>query len=59
MSPPIKSISDQKALINALKNDILTVVGTDHCAFNLKQKEMGIDDFRKIVNFKIYIAQWR
>jgi dihydroorotase-like cyclic amidohydrolase len=28
MSPPIKSINDQKALINGLKNDILQLIGT-------------------------------
>jgi dihydropyrimidinase len=50
MSPPIRSINDQQALVNAVKNKILDLVGTDHCTFDMAQKRMGVDDFTKIPN---------
>jgi dihydropyrimidinase len=51
MSPPIRKERDREALWNALANDIIQVVGTDHCTFDFKgQKDMGKDDFRKIPN---------
>ncbi len=50
MSPPIRSVEDQKALANGLKQGVLSLVGTDHCVFNTTQKEMGLKDFRKIPN---------
>lgn len=51
MSPPLRKKHDQEALWAALANDIIQVVGTDHCTFDFKgQKDMGKDDFRKIPN---------
>ncbi|MEW6283614.1 MAG: dihydropyrimidinase [Candidatus Eremiobacterota bacterium] len=51
MSPPLRKKEDQTALWHALVNDIIQVVGTDHCTFDFKgQKDMGKDDFRKIPN---------
>lgn len=50
MSPPIRSIQDQKALIAGLKSKILDLTGTDHCVFDSEQKKMGMGDFRKIPN---------
>ncbi|CAA0833514.1 Dihydropyrimidinase [Striga hermonthica] len=50
MSPPIRAPGHGKALQAALSTGILQLVGTDHCTFNSTQKEMGIDDFRKIPN---------
>ena len=50
MSPPIRGIEDQKALIAGLKNRILDLTGTDHCTFDSEQKKMGLGDFRKIPN---------
>ncbi|XP_048318507.2 dihydropyrimidinase isoform X3 [Ziziphus jujuba] len=50
MSPPIRAAGHDKALQAALSTGVLQLVGTDHCAFNSKQKALGIDDFRKIPN---------
>jgi dihydropyrimidinase len=51
LSPPLRKQADQDALWNALATDAISVVGTDHCAFDFaSQKAMGRDDFRKIPN---------
>lgn len=50
MSPPLRTYKDNKALWNALDKSIISTVGTDHCPFMMKQKENGINDFRKIPN---------
>lgn len=51
MSPPLRSIDNQEPLWNALANDQIQTVSTDHCSFNYKgQKERGIGDFTKIPN---------
>ena len=51
-SPPLRAKAEdhQDELWMALRTDDLSVVSTDHCPFCMKQKEMGIDDFRKIPN---------
>ena len=50
MSPPLRDKSNQKHLWDALNQGIIDTVGTDHCPFDLKQKELGIGDFTKIPN---------
>jgi dihydropyrimidinase len=51
LSPPLRKKADQEALWNALATDTISVVGTDHCAFDFaNQKAMGKDDFRLIPN---------
>lgn len=51
LSPPLRKKADQEALWNALATDQISVVGTDHCAFDFaRQKAMGKDDFRLIPN---------
>jgi len=51
ISPPIRSIQDQKALWRALADGTVDVISTDHCPFNTKgQKDVGINDFTKIPN---------
>jgi dihydropyrimidinase len=50
MSPPIRSLRDQRALRGAVAGAVLTIVGTDHAVFNSTQKALGIRDFRKIPN---------
>jgi dihydropyrimidinase len=51
MSPPIRKQRDRDALWAALANDIIQVVGTDHCTFDfVGQKDMGRHDFRQIPN---------
>jgi dihydropyrimidinase len=51
MSPPLRKIEDNGIIWQALQDDIVNVVATDHCAFNLAdQKQAGRNDFRKIPN---------
>lgn len=51
MSPPIRPLGHQEPLWSALKSGIIHTVATDHCPFHQhKQKEMGLNDFRKIPN---------
>ena len=47
-SPPIRKVSDQKALWAALRRGDIRTISTDHCSFTLAQKDMGRDDFTKI-----------
>lgn len=50
-TPPMRSDADQEALWLGLQRRELSVVSTDHAAFNFKgQKEMGMHDFTKIPN---------
>jgi dihydropyrimidinase len=50
MSPPLRKVEDNEALWEAIKDGTIDTIGTDHCPFNLKQKLMGKNDFRKIPN---------
>lgn len=50
MSPPLRGKDDNEALWWGLADGILSTVGTDHCAFNNAQKDMGKDDFTKVPN---------
>ncbi len=50
MSPPLREKKDQKALWSGLNQGLVQVVGTDHCPFTWKQKQMGKKDFSKIPN---------
>jgi len=50
MSPPLRKKEDQNTLWASISKGIVSTIGTDHCPFNLKQKEKGINDFRKIPN---------
>src|SRR5580704_15602118 len=50
-TPPLREKWHQEKLWQALTQDTLQVVSTDHCPFCFKeQKELGIDDFTKIPN---------
>jgi len=50
ISPPLRKEEDNQVLWEAIAKGIIKTIGTDHCPFNLKQKELGINDFRKIPN---------
>jgi len=50
MSPPLREKKDQAALWSGINQDLIQVVGTDHCPFTWKQKQMGKNDFSKIPN---------
>jgi dihydropyrimidinase len=50
-TPPPRAKENQDVLWAAVKNDILSVISTDHCAFLWDgQKSLGKDDFSKIPN---------
>ncbi len=50
LSPPLRKQEDNEALWEAIIDGTIQTIGTDHCPFMLKQKEFGINDFRKIPN---------
>jgi dihydropyrimidinase len=51
MSPPIRPKGHQEYLWNALANNAIQTVATDHCPFRqVDQKVAGKNDFRKIPN---------
>jgi dihydropyrimidinase len=50
MSPPLRKPEDNQALWDAIADNTVQSIGTDHCPFTMKQKEQGKDDFRKIPN---------
>lgn len=47
IAPPLRKKEDQETLWEALKNDEIYTVATDHCSFTTEQKEMGREDFTK------------
>jgi dihydropyrimidinase len=50
-SPPVRDKSNHDVLWTAVRNDDLSVISTDHCAFLFDgQKTLGKDDFSKIPN---------
>ena len=50
-SPPVRDRSNWEVLWNAVRNDDLSAISTDHCAFTWDgQKTLGKDDFSKIPN---------
>lgn len=51
LSPPLRKSEDIERLWQALKDEDIDIIGTDHCSFNFKgQKDHGINDFSKIPN---------
>ncbi len=50
MSPPLREKSNQKALWDGLRLGLIDTVATDHCPFDLAQKDMGRDAFTAIPN---------
>ncbi len=50
MSPPIRKASDRAAITQALHDDAIDTIGTDHCSFTLAQKSRGKDDFSMTPN---------
>ncbi len=50
-SPPLRDASNQDVLWQAIRSDVLSVMGTDHCSFTFaEQKRLGEGDFSKIPN---------
>lgn len=50
MSPPLRSVEDQQALLTAMGQDEIDWIGTDHCSFTMEQKALGNGDFSKVPN---------
>lgn len=50
MSPPLRDKRNQKMLWDGLNQGLVDTVGTDHCPFDLSQKDMGRDAFTSIPN---------
>lgn len=51
MSPPLRSLSDQRALREALRNGEIDTLATDHCSYRFQgQKDLGLGDFTQIPN---------
>jgi dihydropyrimidinase len=50
MSPPFRNKKHQDSLWAGLQSGTLSVVATDHCAFKLAQKRMGLKNFTQIPN---------
>ncbi len=48
IAPPLRKIENQAALWEAIKQNEVQTISTDHCSFTLSQKAMGKDDFTKI-----------
>lgn len=48
ISPPLRTRSDHAALWEALGKNEIQTVATDHCSFNIEQKSIGLNDYRKI-----------
>ncbi|MEM7348396.1 MAG: amidohydrolase family protein, partial [Chloroflexota bacterium] len=47
-APPLRTEADQTQLWNALKQNHLQIVTTDHCPFNRADKAKGLTDFSRI-----------
>lgn len=51
ISPPLRSVDDNKVLWKKLSDNSIKTIGTDHCPFNLiGQKDAGKDNFMRIPN---------
>lgn len=47
-APPLRKKSDNEALWQAIREDAVQTVSTDHCSFTLGQKDAGREDFTAI-----------
>jgi dihydropyrimidinase len=48
VTPPFRQSSDIEALWRGLRSGTISTIGSDHCAFFLKAKAVGLDDFPHI-----------
>lgn len=47
-APPLRDKIDREELWKAISQDEVDIISTDHCSFNMKQRQMGENDFTKI-----------
>ncbi|MCF6239976.1 MAG: dihydropyrimidinase [Bacteroidales bacterium] len=50
LSPPLRKKEDNDALWEAIADETILTMGTDHCPFSVEMKRKGINDFRYIPN---------
>jgi dihydropyrimidinase len=50
MTPPLREKWNLDELWKGVRMDEIQAIGTDHCPFCMKEKELGRDDFTKIPN---------
>ncbi len=50
LSPPLRKKTDNEALWQGIADKSIQSLGTDHCPFSMKQKQLGLNDFTKIAN---------
>lgn len=51
LCPPLKTKQDNEVLWQGIIDGKIDTIATDHCSFNFKgQKDMGINDYRKVPN---------
>ena len=48
ITPPIRSTSDRQALLTALRDNEISCVGSDHCAYSTIDKRSSLSDHRQI-----------
>lgn len=48
ISPPLRSYEDVRTLRQAVWEDKIQIISTDHCSFTMEQKRAGEEDFTKI-----------
>lgn len=48
ISPPLRGVSDREDLWDAVKQEVIVSVGSDHCAYKLAVKDVSRDDHRHI-----------
>jgi len=46
-NPPVRGKEHTEALWKAVQNGVIDCIGTDHCAYLKKEKELGWEDIRK------------
>ncbi|MGL4382385.1 MAG: amidohydrolase family protein, partial [Bacilli bacterium] len=49
-SPPLRKPKDNVVLIQAILDNNINTIGSDHCSFDMASKRLGIDNFSKIPN---------
>lgn len=50
LSPPLRSLEDVNAMWEGIANNDIQIVATDHCSFNLRDKNMWKENFSKVPN---------
>lgn len=56
MNPPLRSREDMEALIQGLKDDVFTVISTDHAPHSKEEKEKGFNSPFGIVGLETSVA---